>query len=228
MGKPEKPEETDAEADSRGKIAEWYARPEVAERYAGYQTSGTGQYRHRSRERRIIERLIASLPAESAVLDAPCGTGRYSTLLAGFRFSCMLDRSFEMIRRAASAAPGKPAPCTADLFRLPFRDGALDAVLCLRFLHHLPDSGSRRACLSEIARVTREAFICTYFEKRSAKHLLRMARAALRGRPTLRFACTKAEFESDLAAAGFVIERVLSPYPFLSENRIIVCGKAHP
>jgi ubiquinone/menaquinone biosynthesis C-methylase UbiE len=128
--------------------------------------------------------------------------------------------------RIAAAAPGAgKALCSADNYRLPFADLAFDATFCVRFLHHVPDPESRRRCIAEIARVTRSVLVCTYFESRSLKHLARMARAGLRRRPSLRFACRFGEIRADIDSAGFRVDRIVSPVPVLGENRILVCSR---
>jgi len=107
--------------------------------------------------------LLSSLgPLESStVLDLGAGVGRVSERLApgAGRLLCadiapgMLDR---LGRRLAAA--GIPTEAydrvrhRAD--RLPYRNGALDVVVCLGLLEHLPDE-ARSAVLQEAARVLR-------------------------------------------------------------------------
>lgn len=49
----------------------------------------------------------------------------------------------------------------ADGCRLPFRDGAFDAVFCNSVIEHLPDGPSRKAMAREIARVGRGYWVQT-------------------------------------------------------------------
>jgi len=66
------------------------------------------------------------------VLDLGCGTGHAAHLL-GDRWSVGLDFNH------ASLVEQERPTVRADLRRVPFRDGAYDAVLCLHAIEHVPD-----------------------------------------------------------------------------------------
>ncbi|MEU4092235.1 class I SAM-dependent methyltransferase [Streptomyces sp. NPDC026673] len=92
-----------------------------------------------------------------AVLDAGCGTGRAMPFLReGVGASGVVlgaDLTPEMLAAAARAGRGAYGGLLlADCARLPLRDDALDAVFAAGLIGHLPDP---RACLRELARVTR-------------------------------------------------------------------------
>ncbi|MFH8369939.1 class I SAM-dependent methyltransferase [Streptomyces sp. NPDC018031] len=97
------------------------------------------------------------LRAGDAVLDAGCGTGRAlpalraavgpgGTVLGADLTPAMLDAAVRAGRRADGVL------LTADVSRLPLRDGALDAVFAAGLVSHLPDPA---AGLRELARCTR-------------------------------------------------------------------------
>ncbi|WP_329184073.1 class I SAM-dependent methyltransferase [Actinacidiphila glaucinigra] len=92
-----------------------------------------------------------------AVLDAGCGTGRALPFLrAAVGASGTVvgaDLTPEMLAAAAGAGRREHgALLLADCARLPLRDHTLDAVFAAGLIGHLPDP---RACLRELARVTR-------------------------------------------------------------------------
>lgn len=107
------------------------------------------------------ERLIASCLAEFDLdgkkwLDAGCGTGRLSRLLAGK--GCLVrgvDAAMSMLavaRDAAQAAGFKDNPSfqhVETIERLPFENGAFDGILCSSVIEYV-DSPSR--CLAEMCR----------------------------------------------------------------------------
>ncbi len=98
------------------------------------------------------------------VLDLGCGAGRHSfeAYRRGARVvAADLDREelsavggmFAAMRAAGEAAPpAGAAALAADATRLPFADGAFDAVIAAEILEHIPDDG---AAMAEIARVLR-------------------------------------------------------------------------
>jgi 2-polyprenyl-3-methyl-5-hydroxy-6-metoxy-1,4-benzoquinol methylase len=97
-------------------------------------------------------------PADSAILDAGCGTCAKSVLLAarGFRVTAS-DYSSNALELAADtvAAQGfadRIAMQQENLLKLSFPDGAFQYVLCWGVLMHIPDL---QRALSELARVVR-------------------------------------------------------------------------
>ncbi len=118
--------------------------------------SDTGQaqwdeaYLHvRRGEGRRLRRLRAfAFPTEARILDYGCGDGINTRLLArlGYRRVVSMDYSLRLLR-----AGRPPCPVVGDGTRMPFADGAFDAVLVDGVLHHL----DAQAAIAEIARVLR-------------------------------------------------------------------------
>jgi len=105
-----------------------------------------------------IDDLALHLPAgwdlsvlSGLVLDAGCGTGRYTALAAGLGARAIGMDVSQSVTRAARLWTG-PAFVQADLAAPPFAARAFDAVLCLGVLHHLPDPArGLRACFDLVA-----------------------------------------------------------------------------
>jgi SAM-dependent methyltransferase len=95
--------------------------------------------------------LIETLPP-GTVLDAACGTGRYSTILAARGHEVIgVDQSgamLEIARKKLTAADFREGDLTA----LPLRDRSVDAVVCALALVHVPDLS---CAMREFARVLR-------------------------------------------------------------------------
>lgn len=106
-----------------------------------------------SRDRQLAADLIQPQPNQR-ILEVGCGYGRISEVLLscpGIRW-VGVDQSPDMLRACLQNLEGSFFPCRADAGRLPFQDGAFDAVLCNGVLMHLRDPGS---ALAELCRVLR-------------------------------------------------------------------------
>ena len=96
---------------------------------------------------------LVRMPAGLRVLDAGCGNGEY---LRGLRdrqvraIGC--DLSPGMLRAASH-----PALLNADITALPVRDGAVDVVLAIHMLYHVPD---RETAIRELRRVLAAGGTC--------------------------------------------------------------------
>jgi SAM-dependent methyltransferase len=99
----------------------------------------------------IVVEILDGLPAGDA-LDAACGTGRYSALLAerGHRV-VGVDGSPDMLARARERVP-EGRFLRGDLHRLPVADRSVDLVTCALALGHVPALGP---VFAEFARVLR-------------------------------------------------------------------------
>jgi SAM-dependent methyltransferase len=96
---------------------------------------------------------LAGLSAGQRVLDAGCGNGEYLRALAQIPVRAAgCDLSLGMLRPLAH----RPL-VNADVAALPVRDGAVDAVLAVHMLYHVPD---REAAARELRRVLRPGGVC--------------------------------------------------------------------
>jgi SAM-dependent methyltransferase len=98
---------------------------------------------------RLLGELIRSLAVGSLVLDIGCGPGRVLRMLQRRGLRCIgLDRSRVSVRMAVERCqrPG----VVGDNLRLPFADGAVDAVISDGVIHHTDDP---RAAFEENCRV---------------------------------------------------------------------------
>jgi SAM-dependent methyltransferase len=90
-----------------------------------------------STHRRFVERVVASCPPGGAILDAPCGTGRYFAFVLGAgRTVVGIDQSAGMLARAHAKHPEVVLE-KAGLQELEF-DGAFDAAICIDALEFVP------------------------------------------------------------------------------------------
>ncbi|SHF89273.1 class I SAM-dependent methyltransferase [Streptoalloteichus hindustanus] len=99
----------------------------------------------------VISEIVDALPAGVAV-DAACGTGRISAVLAERGHRVLgVDSSPDMLAVARERVPDGEFS-VGDLRRLPVADAGADLVVCALALTHVPDLGP---VLAEFARVLR-------------------------------------------------------------------------
>jgi len=112
--------------------------------------------------RRVVARIAGARPGER-VLDLAAGTGTSSLTFTATGADCVAcDFSLGMLRAGKSrigagprgTGPGRLGFVAGDALRLPFRDGAFDAVTISFGLRNVADPA---AALAEMRRVTRPA-----------------------------------------------------------------------
>lgn len=95
--------------------------------------------------------MLEQVPPGTAV-DAACGTGRFSEVLARKGHDVVgVDSSPQMLARARQRLP-QARFVLGDLQELPVADGSVDVVVCALALSHLP---SLEPAMREFARVLR-------------------------------------------------------------------------
>ncbi len=121
-------------------------------------------------------RALGALVPGRRVLDLGVGPGTSALEMArddGAKVHLGLDRSGQMLRRAARAARSRRASLPlirADGMALPVRDGALDGVTGHSLLYLLPDPV---AALAEVRRVLRRGGRAAFLEPRAGRLPLR-------------------------------------------------------
>lgn len=220
---PEPTRRRPAAAPDLDGLRRWYGDPDVAENYRRVVVDGTAPARRRARERSRLPAILAGVPAGATVLNVACGPGSDLPAVPAAAGVVALDVSRAMLDLVPPAPPGRPLQerVRGDALRLPVADRAADTTLCLRFLHHLPDSAHVAAALHELARVTRRLLVVSHFSTWALEHWIRRWRAWRRGRASTRFALSPRRFDRLLAGAGFHIAGAIRGVPGWSQNRIV-------
>jgi SAM-dependent methyltransferase len=184
-----------------------------------------------SREDRLIGRfldtVLADVPPGRAArfLDLPCGYGRFTGRLGGTgREVTTSDLSLEMVRRTRErlGVPGAVANATQGL---PFKGDAFDAVVSIRFFHHLHAPEARAAVLSEFAR-TAAGWAIVSFYRESGLHLFqrRIHRFFGKSRTNIKM-LEKSVFEREAAAAGFEVARIVPLFRWIHAYHLALLRK---
>jgi SAM-dependent methyltransferase len=155
----------------------WEAFDREVERYESWY--GTPRGRRASRaETGLLDWLLAAFPDARTVLDVGCGTGHFTTWLAGRGLRAIgLDRAPGMLAGLRRLLPGCPA-LLADAGALPLRDRAVDLVVFVTTLEFVEDP---QRALAEAARVARRGLVAVALNRWSAGAVSRRLGPASRG-----------------------------------------------
>ncbi len=140
---------------------------------------------------------LAGLSPGLRVLDVGCGNGEYLQRLRDRPVRAVgSDLSIGMLR-----ATSHPALINADVTALPVRDGAVDVVLAVHMLYHVPD---RKSAIGELRRVLAAGGICVALTNgrahtRSLRDLVE--RAVREATPGWRMGAATQEFTAENAPA---------------------------
>ncbi|MGZ0657575.1 class I SAM-dependent methyltransferase [Coraliomargarita sp. W4R53] len=171
-------------------------------------------YRNQSKHRaevNLVTRGLKYLPAGTTVLDAPCGNGRMSLLLArsGFRVTgCDLsDHTLENSREALYGEGLEGSFFKRDMEALDFVDKQFESALCFRFYHHLPTPEVRAQVVSELCRVTRKCVLISYLNTNSPTMIKRRIRHGFGGRQSKQYGTSLPELERLFSAHRFELRQ---------------------
>ncbi len=174
------------EAETSAEYQQAYQEVEEARKYNEAYRDRTTKRWSTQREYALLDRLLSSRPRAGILLDLPCGGGRLSPRLAAHTDLLVeADIGLGQLMYGRSTHDGGDPRIwmTASAFHIPFRDGAVDAVVCCRLSHHMPTPSERERLVAELLRVARSYVVMTFFDHRSVKNRLRRARAPFNGKP---------------------------------------------
>jgi 2-polyprenyl-3-methyl-5-hydroxy-6-metoxy-1,4-benzoquinol methylase len=139
-------------------------------------------------EMALIRRALPLLKDVRTVLDAPCGVGRATVMLAreGYEVTGidLGEGALELTKKAVAEAKVQATVEMQDLVKLGYADRQFDAVLCFRLIHHLPTPKHRDEIISELCRVASEYVLISYLSPWSLTSARRKVKAKLGIRQT--------------------------------------------
>lgn len=156
-----------------------YSAPETAQAFDATRFTGPAGAAFDALERVELERGLGQGPLK--VLDAGAGTARFASHLARLGHTVVAaEVSGPMLAEAARRVAGEGARVAlvqADGYRLPFADGAFDAVCAVRVVNQIYADDDKLALLAELFRVVRPGGT-VFFDVINATSLARLARPA--------------------------------------------------
>lgn len=181
-------------------------------------------------EQRMASAALALAGYPGTVLDLPCGTGRFWSTLrkSGASNIIAADYSQAMLDLAEQANKDHDSSATAlvktSAFNIDLQDNSVDAVFCMRLLHHIVRQDDRRWILREFARVTRNHAIVSVWVDGNyqAKRRRRLETKRPPRKFQNRFVIEPYTFEAEAEESGFSIIDHVDLLPAISMWRTYV------
>jgi len=207
-----------------------YQRDDIVDAYDDRRFKGGLAGPKSERKWQMILKAVRGLQGIHTVLDLPCGTGRFTSRILDHGWKLINgDISGPMLARAREYGAGKPnllGSARMNAEHLPFADGALDLVISIRFLMHVPHD-VRIRIFREYGRVSKRYVVLDVRHKYCVNLWWKKFRKALGMRvkvPEHRYSV--AELERDVSEAGLrIVRKVWNWRPF-SEKLVLLCEKA--
>ncbi|NLW84500.1 MAG: class I SAM-dependent methyltransferase [Phycisphaerae bacterium] len=131
-------------------------------------------------ERQFARYVYTLVGDDAAVLDVPCGNGRFYDIFSQAKHVTMADYSENMVKacRERYAIGTNVDLIQADITSLPLVDCSVDLSFCMRLFHHMKTDEIRLAAMKELARVSRKYVALSFYNS----HCLRYFRKTLLGK----------------------------------------------
>jgi SAM-dependent methyltransferase len=201
--------------------ARWGYRALDARRYERRRYGGLLRRLNLHLLERAIGRALAGVPPGALVLDVPCGTGVLGPVLLSRGLRVVGADISPAMLEVARERGGICAHVRADLEQPPYRPASFAAVVCARFLMHLPAT-SRPRVLATLAGLSRGPLVATVCHPWTVKRLGRAVRRLLGRRAKRSPRLTRRALAAEVEAAGLRLERVIPVLPLLSEVWVVV------
>ncbi len=183
------------------------------------------KYTHRkdakhSREMKLIETAINSLPNPMKYLDIPCGAGRATILLGRKGNVCLSadigDGVLEVARQEIEKAGIDSDILKLDIENIDLPDNSIDAPLAFRIFHHFPTKQIRAKVVAELCRISSRYVLISYLTPWSFTNIKRRLRAALGGKVSRQNATPRSEVEGYFREHHFKLINDYAISPFKS------------
>jgi SAM-dependent methyltransferase len=171
------------------------------------------KFKHNA-EMRLVQRGLEYCSKGSSILDAPCGNGRMTFLLAKQGYLAtgtdLSDATLAICSQELARLNLNGDFLKRDIEALDLLDNQFENTLCFRFFHHLPTSDARARVISELCRVTRRTVLISYFSPFSPTMLKRNLRFQMGGKQSHQYATRLSELKEYFKSNGFEFKKDLA------------------
>jgi ubiquinone/menaquinone biosynthesis C-methylase UbiE len=205
-----------------------YKDANVAQEYDQVRFSSVAGRVFNAKEKRIIQQCFQDIPADTVVLDIPCGTGRLAEPLleSGLRVHGA-DISSAMLGVAKGRCAGHGDRFSIevmDAFKLGGTDPKFEAALCARVLMHFPLK-TQIEFLRGVASITRTRIVINHSLSSPYQRFRRWVKRLLGHQQSAGYPVTNKEIKELLATSGFAEVSRKRINPLVSEAVYIVAER---
>lgn len=201
----------------------------LAKLYLEKHKSGLFRQLSNSWEQRMAARALALAGEPKAVLDLPCGAGRFWKLLGRVqdRYLVAADYSHDMIDTALNFQPPhivkRFKTFQTSAFEIALPDASVDCIFCMRLLHHISDREARTKIFREFHRVTRDTVCLSLWVDGNIQASRRNYKKYRHNQQKYtRFLVSSKQIESEFHEEGFDIKGYVDLIPVFSMWRIYI------
>ena len=184
-----------------------------------------GRFVDRLEKQAIVELIKDELMDDLMVVDIPCGTGRLTELLeVNGCFVVGADISKSMLQatknRMTNAQNFDLILCDAE--NLPIKKDAINVVVSLRLMGHVPPS-VRKRMLPEFARITKDKMIIAFYNSLSLLGIAKRIKRYLNN--NLWFPVTVMDVVNELTSSGLTVKQTIHIIPSIAETFFVSVKK---
>ncbi|NWA00784.1 class I SAM-dependent methyltransferase [Pseudomonas gingeri] len=183
------------------------------------------------RERQLMRHALKIAGEPGLVLDLPCGSGRFWSVLAerGNRVVLAADSSQDMLDHCAAHHSlellKRVRTFQSSVFAIGLPENAVDCIFCVQLFAYVADKAQRLAMLREFHRVSRDTVIVSLWVDGNVMAWRRRRLAAHSGLNSQRVVLGKALIEAEFQEAGFEIVGHRDFLPGYAMRRVYVLRK---
>lgn len=189
------------------------------------------KYQHRKAgkhkaEMALIRRALPLLTNVKTILDAPCGVGRATIMLAREGYTVtgidLGEGALELAQKSVRDANVAAIIEKQDLVKLDYVDRQFDAVLCFRLIHHLPTPKHRDEIISELCRVAGNYVMISYLSPWSLTSAKRMLKKKLGIRQSVQNVTSLTEIQGYFQRHGYELVKDIAQRQFVRSLHLAV------
>lgn len=183
------------------------------------------QHKHNA-EMAMIRKAFDCINGVESILDAPCGTGRATIMLARLGYTTvgidLGDAAINIAKQKIIEAGVLASLEKADVESLYYENQAFDAVLCFRLYHHFPNDEIRSRVISEICRVAKNYVLISYLSPISITSVRRKLKKALYGKKSKQHATSLASINALFSNHDYQLVKDIPRRRFLNTLHLAV------